>query len=148
MMRWVAEVVRVTPHSICGVTMRSVMKENGTGVCFLAVPREIQRDGAIVTGFAPQADDLASFERQFISATEAGLTLDRQMISPDQCAALELVGAMSPKDGGGLALQLVEAEVGDGATLLARVGPASQGNLGRAGVDHPCPQTRDNPLVA
>ena len=103
------------------VAIANFMKENGTGVCFLAVPREIQRDGAIVTGFAPQADDLASFERQFISATEAGLTLDRQMISPDQCAALELAGAMSPKDGGGLALQLVEAEIGDGDDLVADI---------------------------
>lgn len=103
------------------VAIANFMRENGTGDCFLAVPREIQRDGATVTGFAPKADDLASFERQFISATEAGLTLDRQMISPGQCAALELVGAMSPEVGGGLAVQIVEAEIGDGDDLVADI---------------------------
>jgi hypothetical protein len=30
-MRWVSAVVLVTPHSICGLAMRSVRNENGVG---------------------------------------------------------------------------------------------------------------------
>jgi hypothetical protein len=32
MMRWVSAVVSVTPHSICGVVIAGVRKENGVGV--------------------------------------------------------------------------------------------------------------------
>jgi hypothetical protein len=101
--------------------IRAFFNENGSSACFLAIPTSVRSDGAEADVYGEAQDSFAKFADGFAGAVDAGLSLNRTLISKTQCSALDIVKSFFGGDHQTLTLVLASNEVADGDDLVADV---------------------------